>query len=430
MSMRHRFATLCAAVSALALLAVPALASAAPVHNHGLTIATTENPIQSGDSIVIYGQLKGSNNVGKTIVLYHHINGSHQGFTVIQRAKTQAGGYYLFNRAEGVVTTNRQWFTRLSGDPAVHSRTVSEGVHALVSIDQSTVTGTTAHAVKFTGKVSPNHTGSRVALQVQGNGDNWNTVATKKVGAGSSYSISYRWRTPGARAVRVKLPTDLRNLSAESDTAQVTIQQTQNTSFTINTPNPTISFGSSDTVTGTLYAQGSSTTPAPATAVELCHGAVRGGAASCDQNSTTSNGGYTFTVTPNTNQWYYVKTVLGSRRTANLFIGVHDVNMASVSGPHQVGHFDQFTGNVSGGTNKAGEYVLLQRKGADGDFHDVSIGRVKADGTYSINWRYGTAGSKVFRTRILADGQNLGDVSNDVPVTVTLPATSSLTPAT
>jgi hypothetical protein len=414
MSMRHRFAMLCAAVSALALLAVPAFAGAAPAHNHGLTIATTENPIQSGDSIVIYGQLKGTNNVGKTIVLYHHINGSHQGFTVIQRTKTQAGGYYMFNRAEGVVTTNRQWFARLSGDPAVHSRTVSEGVHALVSIDQSTVTGTTAHAVTFTGKVSPNHTGSRVALQVQGNGDNWSTLTTKRVGPGSHYSISYRWR----------------NLSAESDTAQVTIQQTQNPSFTINTPNPTISFGGSDTVTGTLYAKGSSTTPAPATAVELCHGAVRGGAATCDQNTTTANGGYTFTVTPNTNQWYYVKTVLGNRRTANLFIGVHDVITAAVSGPHQVGHIDTFSGNVAGGTSKAGEYVLLQRKGADGDFHDVSIGRVKADNSYSISWRYGTAGSKVFRTRILADGQNLGDVSDDVPVTVTLPATSTLTPAT
>jgi hypothetical protein len=411
---------------------VPALAGAAPVHNHGLTIATTENPIQSGDSIVIYGQLKGTNNVGKTIVLYHHINGSHQGFTVIQRTKTQPGGYYLFNRAEGVVTTNRQWFTRLSGHPAVHSRTVSEGVHALVSIDQSTVTGTTAHAVKFTGKVSPNHTGSRVALQVQTGGDDWSTVATKKIGAGSSYSISYRWRTPGARTVRVMLPRDLRNLASESDSIPVTIQQTQNASFTINTPNASIAFGGSDTITGTLFAKNSTTTPQGSTVVELCHGAKRSGAASCDQNTTTgTGGGYSFSVTPNTNQWYFVKTVLAPhRQTANLFIGVHDLISVSITGPHQVGHLDTFSGAVTGGTNKAGEYVLLQRKGADGYFHDVSIGRVKPDGTYSIGRQYGTAGNKVFRTRVLADGQNLGAASADVGVTVALPATSTLTPAT
>ncbi len=47
--MRLRFAMLCTALGAFALLAVPGLAGAAPSHNHGLTINATPNPIQAGD---------------------------------------------------------------------------------------------------------------------------------------------------------------------------------------------------------------------------------------------------------------------------------------------------------------------------------------------------------------------------------------------
>ncbi len=56
--------------------------------------------------------------------------------------------------------------------------------------------------------------------------------------------------------------------------------------------------------------------------------------------------------------------------------------------------------------------MLLQRKGADGDFHDVGVGRVKADGTLLAQPHVRHPGTKVFRTRILGGrhqpGRRLG----------------------
>src|SRR5947209_18384533 len=111
--MRLRFATL-GTISAADALAIPGISGAAPSHNHGLTIDATPNPIEAGQGVLIYGQLKGANDGGRTIVLYHHINGTRTGFSVIGHTTTDAHGYYSFTRAVGVVTTNRQWYVRLA----------------------------------------------------------------------------------------------------------------------------------------------------------------------------------------------------------------------------------------------------------------------------------------------------------------------------
>ncbi len=116
--MRPRSVMLCSALSAVALAAAPGLANAAPVHNRGLTINATPNPIDSGDPVLIYGQLNGGTTVAnQTIVLYHHINGSHHGYSVVGRTTTNSFGFYEFTRADGVVDTNRSWFVRLAGSP-------------------------------------------------------------------------------------------------------------------------------------------------------------------------------------------------------------------------------------------------------------------------------------------------------------------------
>jgi hypothetical protein len=425
--MRLRFATLGCTLGAAVLLAVPGIAGAAPTHNHGLTINATPNPIQAGQSVLIYGQLNTAQNAGRTIVLYHHINGTHTRFSVIGHTTTDAHGYYSFTRAAGVVETNRQWFTRLAGHPAVHSRTVSEKVSALVSIAAAATNGTTRHPLSFTGHVTPNHTGNRVLLQEQTGGDDWATIASKRVGPGSNYSISHAWQTAGSHVVRVTLPSDLRNLAGHSDAVDVTIQQTENPSFTINAASSHIVFGSSDTVTGTLYAKGSSTAPQPNTVIVLCSGRSVSTEVCGTAGSTDANGNYSFSVTPVRNQWYQVRTVLApKRRTSNLFIGVQDAITLVDSGPHTVGQADTFGGTV---VPAAGQFVLLQRKGEDGDWHDVSTGRVHGDGSYSISHKFGTPGTKVFRTRVLGDGVTEGAASAPVTVSVAPAPVATLAPA-
>ncbi len=109
--MRPRFALLASLVAALAVAIAPGVAGAAPQHNHGLTINATPNPIVSGQGVLIYGQLKGSPVAGQPIVLYHRV-GLARHFSVIGHTTTDSFGFYEFTRADGIVTTNRDWFVR------------------------------------------------------------------------------------------------------------------------------------------------------------------------------------------------------------------------------------------------------------------------------------------------------------------------------
>ena len=228
--------------------------------------------------------------------------------------------------------------------------------------------------------------------------------------------------------VRVTLPSDLRNQAGHSDTVDVTIQQNENPSFTINAASSRISYGATDTISGTLFAKGSSTTPVPNTPVTLCHGNTVGHEVVCDQAASTgTDGNYSFAVAPTRNQWYFVKTTLApKRRTSNLFIGVQDTISLTAAGPNTVGQKDTFSGTV---VPAAGQFVLLQRKGEDGDWHDVGVSRVHADGSYSIGHTFGTAGTKVFRTRVLGDRSTEGAASAPVTLSVTTPPIAALTPA-
>ena len=109
--MRPRFVVLASLLAALVAVSVPAIASAAPRHNRGLTINATPNPIIAGDGVLIYGQLRGSDIANKPVVLYHRL-ATQPRFTIIGVTRTDSHGFYEFTRAEGVVLTNRSWFVR------------------------------------------------------------------------------------------------------------------------------------------------------------------------------------------------------------------------------------------------------------------------------------------------------------------------------
>ena len=80
----------------------------------------------------------------------------------------------------------------------------------------------------FSGHVTPDHTGSVVALQEQkGSSDDWTTIKSARIGPGSNYTISQAWRVPGAYDVRVKFRGDARNTPAVSDITSVVIEQTE-----------------------------------------------------------------------------------------------------------------------------------------------------------------------------------------------------------
>ncbi len=423
--MRLRFTVLAIVLVAFASAAVTSMAGAAPHHNRGLTIHAIPHSIVAGDAVLIYGRLQGPDHGNQVIRLYHRI-ALRPFFTRISTTRTDSSGLYEFTRAEGIVLTNRSWFVR--GPGTTHSQTVHERVAAEVSLASSAVTGTTRHALTFSGHVTPTHTGNLVLLQEQkGTGDNWNTIGRTRIGPGSNFLITHAWRVSGAYDVRALLPADPRNVASPSNPTSVIIQQTEVPDFTIQTSDPIVPIGSPYTISGTLFEPGS-TTPEPSTSVSLYGRSPAGGPFRELRSTTTgTDGSYSFqNLNSSINQLYQVRTTFAPKRhSAVLFEGVQDMMMfASSSSTSTVGGTVTFSGNVS--PDKAGHVVYLQRLGSDGNWHTVQTRFVNAASDYQFVWTFGTPGSKEFRARITGGPVNVGNASQPITIAVTLPPVTSL----
>ncbi len=414
--MRLRFALVGALLAALAAAIIPGTVTAAPHHNQGLTITAAPNPAIAGEGVNIYGRLTGPDSAHQTVRLFHRVARAPY-FSVIGKTTTDAAGYYEFTRQEGIVYTNRSWFVR--GPNGTHSRTIHESVNALVSLKASATTADTSQRVVFSGRVIPNHRFDRVFLQAQkGSANRWNTLKSTRLGPFSYYSVSYRWRVPGARLVRVLFRGDARNTKSASDAIDVTIEQRQVPDFTINSSSPVIQVGQSATISGILYAEGGKA-PEANTPVTLCDEAIGESQFTCDTAGVTgSDGSYHFTVAPDYNEIYQIRTTLPPHRhTAQLFEGVHDaVTLTAVPTAAKTGQKVTFTGSVT--PDKAGDTVYLQRLGADGYWHTVAVQTVRSNSTFEFVKVFGEAGKKVFRAHVLEDPQNVGGVSNRATVDV------------
>ena len=424
--MRLRITLLACALFALASAAAPSIAGAGPLHNRGVSIHAVPQHIIAGESVLIFGQLKGPDHANQPITLYHRIN-PNPGFTVIGHTRTNANGQYEFTREEGIVDTNREWFVR--GPGVTHSRTVHERVDALVSLAASSAGGLTRHPIVFSGHVTPDHTGGVVALQQQkGSSDVWHTIQVARIGAGSNYTMSHAWRVPGAYDVRVKFRGDARNTPAVSDITSVVIEQTEVPGFTINTSDPIVTNGQAVTISGVLDSPGS-TTGEPNTSVSLFEKVPQSGGPYREVMTTTTgaDGSYSFAnLTSNTNELYLVRTTFAPRRhTAVLFEGVQDVvTMSSSSSTSTVDGHIVFTGSVS--PDKAGHAIYLQKLGKDGDWHTVEVRFVNNASTFQFGWTFGTAGTKEFRARITGGPANVGGASAPVTIVVSQPPLSTL----
>jgi hypothetical protein len=426
--MRLRFTVLATAFAAFVIAAIPSLASAAPHHNRGLTIHAVPPSINAGDEVDIIGRLTGPGAAGQTVRLWHRINPNGH-FTPLGTRTTDSAGRYEFTRADGIVDSNRSWF--VVGPGATHSKVVHEHVAALVSVEPDPASGgvvpaETRQPIAFSGHVTPDHSGQIVKLQVsRDQGDNWRTIKTGSLGAGSNYSIAAAWRTAGPREVRVVLPPDARNTRGISDTVTVQVQQRQVSGFSIQSSNQLIPYNSQATISGVVDQPGGST-PDPGASVSLYAHMPHGGPYQVVQTTTTgSDGGYTFTVQPSTNEWYVAKLTFTPRiHSAALFQGVQD--LVSMTGPSSatVDQHVDFSGTVT--PDKSGHVIYLQKLGADNQWNTVEVRTVSSASTFSFGWTFGAAGTKQFRARILGGAVDIGGASAPVTVTVTDPSLGSL----
>ena len=220
----------------------------------------------------------------------------------------------------------------------------------------------------------------------------------------------------------------MRNIAGASDSVTVAIQQKEKPDFTINTSAPIIPAGTSATISGIL-SMPAATTPDPSVMVTLWGHTVGASYAPVSSTTTGTDGSYSFPVTPTRNETYQVRTSFAPvRASAQLFEGVQDtVGITASSTTSAVGQTVMFTGSVS--PDKAGHVIYLERLGVDTHYHVVAIGVVNASSAYQFAWTFGTPGTKTFRVRVPGGPENVGGNSTPVAVAVSLPAVSSLPPA-
>jgi hypothetical protein len=429
--MRVRVSALACGLAALGSFAAPSLASAAPRHDNQLTIAAVPDPVIAGEGVLIYGRLFGPSDVGQTIRLYHHVVGSGRPYTFVTSTTTGALGYYEFNRPEGLIYTNRSWFVR--GPAGAHSRTVNEQVIPLVGMDASTTSTDTSHPIVFTGHVTPNHAFERVFLQQQNqSSDDWTTLRSTFLSAGSNYAFAYRWTRPGVHDVRVVFKGDARNLRGASSPMTVNVEQAQMPGFTIFSSSPIVRSGGAVTITGKLD-QPETGNPEPNTLVQLWGRTPDQRFAVLGDATTGSDGSYSFTQAGLTNNVvYYVATMplphTKRQHTARLYEGVQDlVTLQAGISTAGTAQMVTFFGTVL--PDKTGHLVYLQKLGQDGDWHTIALGIVGRGSTIQFTWTVGSPGTYSFRARVPSDQNNVGAASAPVIVTATAPAASTLPPA-
>ncbi len=401
----------------------------------------------AGEPVVVFGRLRCADQgraAGREVRLFHHLFGQGDGFSYVQSVTTDAHGFYLIERADGVVESNRLWYVRSLG-----ARSATEGVHVAATV---TLSGPTdgqlftgyANRVTFTGTVAPADIGARAILQRQDSatGGQWHTIGRGVVtpgptaGAPGVFTIPHAFKLPGDANVRVLVRSQRRNVPSASNVLSYAISQTQNPKLTIQASSDPIAFGESVTISGKLAAG------ANEFVTLLARTAFQRGFAPVAQVQANAAGEYTFAPQSPVNSTYYrvqshrgdcpppatAGTGCESRiQSAVLYEGVRDVLTAQVSATTvQAGQPVTFTGTVA--PDHTGHAIYLERQDAHAPgFHVIEVGVVGPGSSYSISRRFYDPGTRVLRVSIPGGPENGGAVSQPFTIAVTPAPASALT---
>jgi hypothetical protein len=166
----------------------------------GLTLAATPNPLRPGARTLISGQLSGTGNADRRIVLQSNPFPYAAGFQNASDVHlTNADGTFSFPILS--ISINTQYRVLLPNAAAVQSPIVAVGVAPTVSVKTKRLRRTKRGAtVRFSGSVSPAHDGVLIQIQRRKNGS-WvkvaDSVAKHRSSASSRYSKRVRLRRGG-----------------------------------------------------------------------------------------------------------------------------------------------------------------------------------------------------------------------------------------
>jgi hypothetical protein len=166
----------------------------------GLSLAANPNPVRPGGRTLISGTLSGTGNAERQVVLQSNPFPYTQGFQNASDVHlTNGDGSFFFPILS--VSLNTQYRVVLPNQPQVGSPIVSVGVAPKVSVKAKRVRRTRRGAIyRFSGRVTPAHDGSQIAVQRLRRGA-WvtvsSTVAKHRSSKSSRYSKRVRLRRGG-----------------------------------------------------------------------------------------------------------------------------------------------------------------------------------------------------------------------------------------
>jgi hypothetical protein len=156
----------------------------------GVTFAATPNPLLPGGTTTLAGQLTGTGNGGRDVVLQSNPFPYTQGFKAEgNKLVTNADGTFSFGLKP--VAFNTQYRVALPDKPAVVSPIVVVSVEVRVSTKVGSHTVTRGHALTFKGTVQPAVDGTPIAIQKLNSKKHWVTIAGTAARHNSSKSSSY-----------------------------------------------------------------------------------------------------------------------------------------------------------------------------------------------------------------------------------------------
>jgi hypothetical protein len=155
----------------------------------GVTFAATPNPVPFGGTTAIAGQLTGTGNGGREVVLQGNPFPYTQGFKALgNKLVTDAAGNFSFGLL--AIPLNTQYRVALPDKPSVVSPIVVVSVSVRVSTHLGAKTVKKGHKLTFQGSVRPAVDGTPIAIQKRRNGK-WVTVAGTVARHNSSASSKY-----------------------------------------------------------------------------------------------------------------------------------------------------------------------------------------------------------------------------------------------
>jgi hypothetical protein len=165
----------------------------------GVTLVATPNPVPAKNSAtLLHGNLSGTNNAGRKVVLQRSTWPYTIPFqTVSNEQVTDGSGNFSFPLLAGVVTQNTQFRVAMPDRPAVASPIVLFGIKPYVKSKVSKHRVQRGHLVRFSGSITPRAADQQVAFQKYHNGQ-WVTVGGDTHLSGGKFSKNVRIRRGGS----------------------------------------------------------------------------------------------------------------------------------------------------------------------------------------------------------------------------------------